>query len=98
MTINDFNDKWFEFDNAKSLFQSMVGLLNGIFIGLTVFSLLQWQFYSDPANQKPVGERYFNENHEFWLTILIVVGLIALVILCITLFLFKRIRLGGFLN
>lgn len=76
----------------------MVGLLNGIFIGLTVFALLQWQFYSDPANQKPAGERYFNESHEFWLTILIVVGLIAFVILCITLFLFKRIRLGGFLN
>lgn len=73
---------------------SMIGLLNGLLIGLTVFVFLQWQFYNDPANEKPAGETLINETAEFWMAILIVAGLIALIVLCITLFLFKRIRLA----
>ena len=55
----------------------MVGLLNGLLIGATVFVLMRWQFYNDPKNQKDAGETYINETPEFWMAILIVVGIIA---------------------
>ena len=72
----------------------MVGLLNGLLIGATVLVLTQWQFYNDPKNQKAAGESFINETPEFWMAILIVVGIITFIVLCITLFLFKRIRLA----
>ena len=74
----------------------MVGLVNALFIGLTVFAYMRWQFYNDPANKKDAGESMINETPGFWVAILSVVGIIALIILCITLFMFKRIRLGRF--
>ena len=72
----------------------MVALLNGLLIGSTVFVLMQWQFYNDPKNEKPPGETFWNETPAFWMSILIVVGIITFIVLCITLFLFKRIRLA----
>ena len=54
----------------------MVALLNGLLIGSTIFVAMQWQFYNDPKNEKPPGETFWNETPAFWMSILIVVGII----------------------
>lgn len=75
---------------AAPIIWTIVIGINALFIGATAYVAMQHQEFKE----NPVDNAGFLEKPKTWLTFLIICGIIAGIVLCITLFMIKRIRLA----